>query len=105
MKYDLKNIPPKELAEGITGRYLHTDHNTIGYITVKKGAILPEHSHIHEQITQMVSGTFEMTIGGVSQTLEAGSIVVIPSNVTHSAVALSDCEIVDTFYPVREDYK
>ncbi|GAA4281374.1 cupin domain-containing protein [Gaetbulibacter aestuarii] len=105
MNYNIKNIPSKELAKGISGRYIHTDHNTIGFITVEKGAILPEHSHIHEQITQMVSGKFEMTIDGVTQILEAGSVCVIPSNVTHSAVALSDCEIIDTFYPVREDYK
>ena len=105
MTYDIKNIPPKELTEGITGRYVHTKHNTIGFVTVKKGAILPEHAHVHEQITQMVSGKFEMIIDGKTKVLEAGSITVIPSNILHSAKALSDCEIIDTFYPVREDYK
>ena len=105
MTQQINSIPPKQLAEGITGRYIHTEHNTIGYITVKKGAILPEHSHPHEQITQMVSGEFEMSIDGKTQILKAGSITVIPSHVVHGAKALTDCEIIDTFYPVREEYK
>ena len=105
MTQHIDNIPPKELADGITGRYIHTEHNTIGYITVKKGAILPEHSHVHEQITHLVSGEFEMTIDGKTQILKAGIVTIIPSHIVHSAKALTDCDIIDTFYPVREDYK
>jgi len=46
-----------------------------------------------------------MTIGGVTQILEPGVITLIPSNVVHSARALTDCKVVDIFSPVREDYK
>jgi len=105
MHYILKNIPAKQLTEGISGRYLHTQNSTMGLINVDKGAVLPEHAHIHEQITHMISGKLEMVINGKIQLLETGMVTVIPSNVLHSARALTDCVIVDTFFPVREDYK
>ncbi len=46
-----------------------------------------------------------MTLDGEVRQLEAGTVAVIPSNVKHSGLALSDCKITDVFYPVREDYK
>lgn len=105
MRKVISEIPQRELAKGIKGRYVHTNATTIGFVEAEKGAILPVHSHVHEQTTQIISGIFEMTIDGITEILEAGSIVVIPSNIVHSGRALTDCVITDTFYPIREDYK
>ncbi|WP_298239315.1 cupin domain-containing protein [uncultured Algibacter sp.] len=105
MTFSFSNIPIKELVEGVTGRYVHTKSFTVGYVTIEKGAIMPLHSHIHEQTTQVVSGKLEMTIDGKTEILEPGTITVIPSNALHSAYALTNCEVIDTFCPIREDYK
>ena len=105
MQKVISEIPQRELAKGIKGRYFHTDSTTIGYVDIEKGAILPEHSHFHEQTTQIMEGQLEMTIGGVTQVLEPGVITLIPSNVVHGARALTDCKVVDIFCPVREDYR
>jgi quercetin dioxygenase-like cupin family protein len=105
MNFTISNIPQKELIQGIRGRYVHTDRTTTGFVEIDKGAVLPPHSHMHEQTTQVTKGKLEMTIDGVTTVLEPGSFVVIPSNVTHSARALTDCMVTDTFCPVREDYK
>jgi quercetin dioxygenase-like cupin family protein len=101
----ISEIPQKDLVKGIKGRYFHTDSNTVGFVDIEKGAILPAHSHVHEQITQITEGQLEMIIDGETIVLEPGMITVIPSNVVHSAIALTDCRVTDTFYPVREDYK
>ncbi|MCL6294207.1 cupin domain-containing protein [Jejuia spongiicola] len=105
MTHKFSDIPEKDLVEGIKGKYIHTDNNTVGLINIEEGAILPAHSHIHEQITQVISGKLEMTIDGITKVLEADSITVIPSNAIHSANALTNCVVIDTFFPVREDYK
>jgi quercetin dioxygenase-like cupin family protein len=60
---------------------------------------------MHEQTTQVTEGKLEMTIDGVTQILEPDMITLIPSNVIHSARALTDCKVTDIFFPVREDYK
>ncbi|HKK12657.1 MAG TPA: cupin domain-containing protein [Flavobacteriaceae bacterium] len=105
MQKVISEIPERELAKGIKGRYFHTDSMTIGFVDIEKGADLPAHSHVHEQTTQITEGQLEMTIGGVTQVLEPGTITLIPSNAIHSARALTDCKVVDIFCPVREDYK
>ena len=105
MQKVISEIPERELAKGIRGRYFHTNSMTIGFVDIEKGSILPAHSHIHEQTTQITEGQLEMTIGGVTQILEPGVITLIPSNVVHGARALTDCKVVDIFSPVREDYK
>jgi quercetin dioxygenase-like cupin family protein len=53
----------------------------------------------------MLEGEFEMVIEGETRTLKANTVTVIPSNAKHSGRALTDCKIIDVFYPVREDYR
>ncbi|HEY5969514.1 MAG TPA: cupin domain-containing protein [Chitinophagaceae bacterium] len=101
----IKNINPKQLAPGITGYYAHGDKSTFGLIELKKGSNVPLHHHIHEQITYIIEGQLDMVIGDVLYSLTDGMYHVIPSDVPHSAVAITDCKVIDVFGPVREDYK
>jgi quercetin dioxygenase-like cupin family protein len=101
----IKDINPKELVPGITGYYAHGKSLTFGYVEIKAGADLPEHHHPHEQITFIIEGQLDMTIGGKFCPLTAGMYHVIPSNVPHSAIAKTDCKAIDVFNPVREEYK
>ncbi|HRH59424.1 MAG TPA: cupin domain-containing protein [Chitinophagaceae bacterium] len=98
-------VKTKEVVPGIVGHYVHGSGQTIGYIKIAKGAVLPEHSHPHEQITYIMQGEFEMTIGGEKYLFTPGCVHVIPSNTPHSALAITDCIAIDVFNPVREDYK
>ena len=91
--------------KGFIGRMIHTDHMTIAYWEIKAGSPLPEHHHEHEQITHILEGSFEMTIGDEKQLVEAGMIAVIPSGVPHSGLAITDCVALDVFSPCREDYR
>lgn len=102
---NIKNILPKEVVSGITGYYAHGDKLTFGYVEVKKGSILPEHRHVHEQITYILEGQLDMIIGGIPCSLTAGMYHIIPSHMLHSATAPVDCKLIDVFSPVREDYK
>ena len=101
----LKDIPPKELAPGITGYYAHGDKSTFGYVELKKGSSVPAHHHINEQITYILEGQLDMIIGGAAISLSSGMYHVIPSGMPHSAMAITDCKVIDVFGPVREDYK
>ncbi len=68
-----------------------------------KDAIGAEHSHPHEQFTYCLKGSFQFTISGQTQIVRAGETLVIPSDAKHSAVALEDGILLDTFTPLRED--
>lgn len=105
MFQNISSIESKEVITGFKGRFIHTQQFTMAFWEVEKGAVLPEHSHVHEQTTMVTEGTFEMVIDGQKQLCTPGLIASIPSNVVHSGVALTDCKITDVFCPVREDYK
>lgn len=101
----LKNNTPKDLAPGLTGYYAHGSNMTLGLVEIKKGSDLPQHQHPHEQITYILEGQLNMTIDGKLCTLTAGMYYVIPPNVWHGALAVTDCKVIDVFNPVREDYR
>ena len=101
----IKDIAAKELITGFTGHYVHGKDLTLGYVEIKAGNELPQHYHVHEQITYIIEGQLDMVIDGISCPLTAGMYHIIPSNVLHSAVAATDCKVIDAFAPAREDYK
>ena len=101
----IKAITPKEIVAGFTGHYVHGKDLTLGYVEIKAGNKLPEHHHVHEQITFIIEGRLDMTVGGKFRSLTCCMYCVIPSNVSHSAIAKTDCNAIDVFHPVREDYK
>ena len=101
----IKNIKAKELVPGITGYYAHGTNMSFGYVELKKGASIPGHKHVHEQITFIIEGQLEMVIGGEPCTLNPGMYYVIPSNTPHSAVATVDSKVIDAFSPARDDYR
>jgi quercetin dioxygenase-like cupin family protein len=79
----------------------HSDHMTAMRWFFPDGAQLPDHHHVQEQITYVLRGALEMTIGGKVVVLNANDSVIIPSDVRHSARALSETETLDVFSPVR----
>ncbi|PWK27605.1 Cupin domain-containing protein [Arcicella aurantiaca] len=102
---EITTLPEKEIVKGFVGKFIHTDTITLGYWDVEEGATLPLHSHFHEQITTVIEGKFELTIGDETKIYENGLVAVIPPNVVHGGKALTDCKLLDVFSPVREDYK
>lgn len=101
----LNDIPAKQIVPGFFGKMVHGDSSTLTFWEAKKGSTLPEHKHVHEQITHLVEGELEMTIGGQKYHMTPGIVHVIPSNVPHSAHAITDCKIIDSFAPARDDYR
>lgn len=102
---DLSNIAPREIVPGYSARFIHTENMTFSYLDVKAGASLKEHSHPHEQVAHVLAGRFQPTLNGEPIEFGPGEVIVIPSNVPHSGLAITDCTLLDVFYPVREDYR
>lgn len=101
----LNDIPAREFLPGLFGKMLHGEKSSVGFWEIKKGSIIPEHHHINEQITCILAGELEMTIGGVTTVFREGNVQVIPPDVPHSAIALTDCRVIDSWTPVRESYR
>jgi quercetin dioxygenase-like cupin family protein len=99
-------LPPKEIFEGsIIGHYAHLDRTTVGEVHLKANTVVPLHQHVHEQVTYVLEGRFEFTIGDKTTILEAGMAALIPGGVMHGGTTLTACRVFDVFAPVREDYR
>jgi quercetin dioxygenase-like cupin family protein len=102
---NLSNTPVQEMRPGFLGKMVHGDKSSLVFWEIKKGSITQMHDHVHEQITYIMEGQLEMVIGSEKYLLNAGDYHVIPSNVPHSAIAITDCKVIDSFAPARDDYR
>ena len=102
---NFNETPHQRIMDGIHGALHHSEQLTFGHIVLEQGAILPQHHHMQEQWTHVLDGQLQFTLDGETQMMTQGMSVHIPSNVPHSAVALTKCKVIDGFMPVREDFK
>ena len=102
---DLPALTAKTVFPGITGRYVHLDRLTCGEVELAAGAVVSTHQHPHEQVTLVLSGRFEFTVGTETRVMEAGTCAVIPGHTPHSGRALTACRVIDVFSPARDDYR
>ena len=90
------------------GRRLITGTNMmIAHVYLKKGAIVPKHSHHNEQITYILDGAVKFWLGDDQKEeiiVKSGEVLVIPPHLPHRAEALEDTLDVDVFNPPREDW-
>jgi quercetin dioxygenase-like cupin family protein len=103
--HDFNTVPPRQIAPGYLGRYVHSDQITQGRVDIAPWATIPDHSHVHEQWTLLLSGSFELTVSGVRHVLKPGQMLYIAPHERHSARALTACVVLDVFHPPREEYR
>lgn len=102
---NLQDLEEKQLAPGFKGCFVHSEHMTCAYWNIEANAVLPEHSHPHEQVANVISGEFELTVSGETRVLGPNSVAIIPPGAPHSGRGITECRIIDVFYPTREDYR
>ena len=96
---------PVEMLPGIVRRTLNHGANTsIHEIRMDAGAIVPDHTHPHEQTGYLVSGRILFEMPGTTLELGPGDSWLVPGEVNHKVTALEPSIAVDIFSPVREDY-
>lgn len=103
---DTEHRERRPIVPGIEMRTFWGEQMLLSKADLEPGAILPPHSHPHEQGGVILSGKLTLTIDGVTQVLHAGDIYLVPGGVMHNGVAGPEgCVAVDIFSPVREEYK
>jgi len=103
--FTLSEIPSKEIVPGFHGKFIHTQNITVAYWDIQAGHSIPFHQHVHEMIVNVIRGKLELTIDKETRILEPGMVATIPSQVPHKAKGITDCFVIDVFYPVRTDYQ
>lgn len=73
-------------------------------VLLKRGCVVPEHSHINEQLTYILEGALKFWIDGKEIVVNAGEVLLIPPHMPHKAEALEDTVDLDVFNPPRADW-
>jgi len=103
--YNWSNVEQEQLNPLLQRQFVTGTQSMFARILLKKGCVVPRHSHPNEQITFIVEGALRFDFDdGTSHTVHAGEVLVIPGNVPHSATALVDCVGFDIFTPPRQDW-
>lgn len=102
--YNWNQLPEERLNPRVTRKAIHMTGLTIARLNIQKGAVVPEHHHVHEQIATVEKGALKFFIDGGEQIVKQGESLAIPSNVPHRVEAIEDTVVVDVFSPCREDW-
>ncbi|MGD0824914.1 MAG: cupin domain-containing protein [Terriglobales bacterium] len=108
-KAELRHIPwnsvEVEALNPLLGRHFVVGQNVmLARVLLKKGCVVPEHSHHNEQITYVLEGALKFGIDGKEIVVNAGEVLTIPPDMPHSAEALADTVDLDIFNPPRADW-
>jgi quercetin dioxygenase-like cupin family protein len=102
-----EDLPREQLNDHIDRRLITGSNTMIAHIYLKKGGIVPLHSHHNEQITYVLEGALKFLLGedqDVEVIVRSGEVLTIPPHLPHSAEALEDTLDVDVFNPPRQDW-
>lgn len=105
--YRWEDMPKERVTDSLDRRLITGERMMLAHVYVKKGCVVPQHSHENEQFTYILEGALHFWIGedgSEEVTVRAGEVLVIPSNVLHKAEALEDTLDVDIFSPPRQDW-
>jgi quercetin dioxygenase-like cupin family protein len=105
--YRWDSMRKERVSDMLERRLITGERMMLAHVYLKKGCIVPKHSHENEQLTYILEGALKFWIGedGSEEiTVRAGEVLLIPSNIPHKAEALDETLDVDVFSPPRQDW-
>lgn len=96
---ELEDLNPLLQRQFVVGQEI-----MLARVLLKKGCIVPEHSHHNEQLTYILEGALKFWIDGKEIVVNAGEVLCIPAHMPHKAEALVDTVDLDIFNPPRADW-
>jgi quercetin dioxygenase-like cupin family protein len=96
---ELEDLNPLLQRQFVVGQAI-----MVARVLMKKGCIIPLHSHHNEQFTYILEGALKFWIDGKEIVVHAGEVLTIPSHMPHKAEALEDTVDLDIFNPPRADW-
>jgi quercetin dioxygenase-like cupin family protein len=103
-RFDWTAIAVEKMNPLLSRQVIHTGQMTIARLWLGKGAVVPLHHHVNQQVTMLQSGALKFDMGGESFVLNAGEVLVIPPDIPHRVEALEESTATDLFTPAREDW-
>ena len=107
VSYRWSDMPKERLTDLLERRVITAARIMLAHIYMKKGCVVPMHSHENEQVTYVLDGALRFWLGEDQRderVVRTGEVLAIPSNLPHKAEALEDTLSLDVFSPPRQDW-
>ena len=101
---DTKQLPVLEKRPGWHGRLFHSPSLTFAHWDFDAGSTIHEHSHLQEEVWNVIAGEIEVTIDGVALVAGPGMVAIVPANAAHSVKALTGGKAIVVDYPLRTEF-
>jgi quercetin dioxygenase-like cupin family protein len=99
-----ENVRKEVLNDKLWRKVVSGEKAMVAQLGISKGCVVPLHHHESEQISVVLQGELKFAMEGREVVVHAGEVLVIPSNVPHSAQAMKDTIGIDVFSPIRHDW-
>jgi quercetin dioxygenase-like cupin family protein len=108
-KMELKHVPwhtveLEDLNPLFQRQFVVGQEIMVARVLMKKGCIVPMHSHHNEQFTYILEGALKFWVDGKEIVVHAGEVLTIPPHMPHKAEAMEDTVDLDIFNPPRADW-
>lgn len=97
-------VKKEVMNEKIWRKIISGEKAMLAQIFIAKDGVVPKHQHESEQLSYVLEGAIKLELEGKEVVLRKGEVLLIPSNVPHSAVALEDYFGLEVFSPIRIDW-
>jgi len=102
-----EDIPREKLNDLLERQLVTAERVMLAHVYLKKGCVVPRHSHENEQLSYVLEGSLRFWIGedeSQEQVVRAGEVIALPSHLPHKVLALEDSLSLDVFSPPRQDW-
>ena len=100
---DTSTLEVVERRPGWYGRYFDSPSMTFAHYEFTEGSTIHEHSHLQEEVWQVIEGELKIDVDGDIQVAGPGVAAIVPANVLHAIKALTNGKAIVIDYPVRPD--
>src|ERR1700704_3640383 len=97
-------IALEKVTEMLSRKIVSGEREMLAQVYLKRGCLVPMHSHESEQMTYVLQGALRFLINGEEITVREGEVLHIPSGIEHQAEAIDDTFELDVFSPIRQDW-
>ena len=100
-----EEVKKTDVGGGVSRKILAYDEKMMSVrVIFERGAVGSMHSHPHTQISYVLKGCFEATVGDETRIIGEGDTYIAPGDVPHGVVCLEEGELLDVFTPCRKDF-
>ncbi len=106
MIFTKDSIPVQDLGGGVSRKVLPPTERLMAVeVRFAAGGIGEPHAHAdHDQVTYVLSGRFEVAVGGETAVLGPGEGFTADRGILHGVRALEEGALLDCFTPIREEF-